>query len=531
MHDPSRARVHEHALELVVEPHPRRPAEHGTGLEEQDDELGLADRDRAGRASPLGLAGGLVGAQRRTDVERQALVDRAGHAQGRAVLAHLLDELRAEHAHAGDPLVEAQVAAAREVGVVLGAGRARERRCAPARRSRAPRAWLSGKGGVAGALSVATSVCPATRKRRPVSSRAGTAWRGGFTSGNYRRRPRERSSLAPTLQWSPRFEHEASRALGRDRWRRRSGRTASSGATARRRRTPGSSTGCSPTGRSTGSTPEKAPGSYLHRSHPSDVARTEHLTFIASRTREDAGPTNNWMSPEEARQRVWPLFDGAMKGRTMYVVPYVMGPLGSPFSQVGVEITDSPYVVANMRIMTRMGRAALDQLGRRRGLRARAPLARATSRPSAASSCTSRRSARSGASARATAATRCSARSASRCASPATMARDQGWMAEHMLILELELPGGRGPLHRRRLPLRLRQDEPRHARLAARGPRATRCGRSATTSPGCGPAPTAGSGRSTPRPASSASCRAPGPRRTRTRWPRSRTTRSSRTWR
>jgi phosphoenolpyruvate carboxykinase (GTP) len=93
------------------------------------------------------------------------------------------------------------------------------------------------------------------------------------------------------------------------------------------------------------------------------VARTEHLTFIASRTREDAGPTNNWMSPEEARQRVWPLFEGAMKGRTLYVVPYVMGPLGSPFSKVGVEITDSPYVVANMRIMTRMGRAALEQLG------------------------------------------------------------------------------------------------------------------------------------------------------------------------
>ena len=109
--------------------------------------------------------------------------------------------------------------------------------------------------------------------------------------------------------------------------------------------------------------PRSVPGCYLHRSHPSDVARTEHLTFIASRTREAAGPTNNWMSPDEARQRVWPLFDGAMKGRTMHVVPYVMGPPGSPFSRVGVEVTDSPYVVANMRIMTRMGRVALDQLG------------------------------------------------------------------------------------------------------------------------------------------------------------------------
>ena len=80
--------------------------------------------------------------------------------------------------------------------------------------------------------------------------------------------------------------------------------------------------------------PQKAPGCYLHRSHPSDVARTEHLTFIASRARADAGPTNNWMAPQEARERVFPLFDGAMKGRTLYVVPYLMGPLGSPFSQV-----------------------------------------------------------------------------------------------------------------------------------------------------------------------------------------------------
>ena len=187
--------------------------------------------------------------------------------------------------------------------------------------------------------------------------------------------------------------------------------------------------------------PAAAPGSYLHRCHPSDVARTEHLTFIASRTREAAGPTNNWMSPEEARQRVWPLFEGAMKGRTMYVVPYVMGPLGSPFSKVGVEVTDSPYVVANMRIMTRMGQAALEQLGSGEdfvpGLHSLGDLS------------PDRRfivhfpeeraiwSVGSGYGGNALLGKKCFAL---RIAS--TMARDQGWLAEHMLILELELPGG-----------------------------------------------------------------------------------------
>jgi phosphoenolpyruvate carboxykinase (GTP) len=104
------------------------------------------------------------------------------------------------------------------------------------------------------------------------------------------------------------------------------------------------------------------PGCYLHRSNPQDVARTEHLTFICSERPEDAGPTNNWMSPADARERVWPLFSGAMRGRTMYVVPYIIGPVASPNARVGVEITDSPYVVANMRIMTRMGQVALDRL-------------------------------------------------------------------------------------------------------------------------------------------------------------------------
>src|SRR5919204_4892155 len=105
------------------------------------------------------------------------------------------------------------------------------------------------------------------------------------------------------------------------------------------------------------------PECYLHRSHPSDVARTEHLTFICSRQKDDAGPTNNWMAPQEARDRVGKLFEGSMRGRTMYVVPYIMGPVASPYSKVGVELTDSPYVAASMRIMARMGTVALNRLG------------------------------------------------------------------------------------------------------------------------------------------------------------------------
>jgi phosphoenolpyruvate carboxykinase (GTP) len=109
--------------------------------------------------------------------------------------------------------------------------------------------------------------------------------------------------------------------------------------------------------------PQKLPGCYLHRSNPNDVARVEQLTFICTPTRDDAGPTNNWMAPEEAYAKLGRLFDGSMRGRTMYVVPYVMGPVGSPMAKIGVEITDSVYVVLNMRIMTRMGWPAVTMLG------------------------------------------------------------------------------------------------------------------------------------------------------------------------
>jgi phosphoenolpyruvate carboxykinase (GTP) len=109
--------------------------------------------------------------------------------------------------------------------------------------------------------------------------------------------------------------------------------------------------------------PSTHPRSYLHRSDSTDVARTEHLTYISTPDPKDAGPTNNWMSRQEAVERVWPLFAKAMRGRVMYVVPYLMGPAGSPYSRVGVQLTDSPYVAASLRIMTRMGRVALQALG------------------------------------------------------------------------------------------------------------------------------------------------------------------------
>jgi len=184
------------------------------------------------------------------------------------------------------------------------------------------------------------------------------------------------------------------------------------------------------------------PNCHLHRSSPNDVARTEHLTYICSPEKEEAGPTNNWMDPGEAKDKVGALLDGAMRGRTMYVVPYVMGPASSPISKVGVEVTDSPYVVASMKIMSRMGKVAMERLGASPefvpGLHSLGdldPLRRYIVHFPQEKLIWSVGSGYGG---NALLGKKCFAL---RIAS--AMAREEGWMAEHMLILGLESPGGK----------------------------------------------------------------------------------------
>src|SRR5258708_11531655 len=185
------------------------------------------------------------------------------------------------------------------------------------------------------------------------------------------------------------------------------------------------------------------PNCYLHRSDPSDVARTEHLTFICTPDKEEVGPTNNWMDPQGAKFKIGKLLDGAMRGRTMYVVPYIMGPANSPISKIGVEVTDSSYVVANMRIMCRMGKVAQDKLGSSKdfvpGLHSVGDLDPVRRLIAHLPEERLMWSVGSGDGWNALLGKKCFAL---RIAS--YMAQQQGWMAEHMLILGLESPGGKG---------------------------------------------------------------------------------------
>jgi phosphoenolpyruvate carboxykinase (GTP) len=183
------------------------------------------------------------------------------------------------------------------------------------------------------------------------------------------------------------------------------------------------------------------PDCYLHRSSPSDVARVEHLTFVCTPRREDAGPNNHWLSPEEGHARMDLLYAGCMRGRTMYVVPYCMGPIDSPLARCGVEITDSPYVVANMRIMTRMGRAALDRIEREgtfvKGLHSIGELDPDRRFIMHFPDELAIKSYGSGYGGNALLGKKCHAL---RIAS--YQARQEGWLAEHMLIVGIETPQG-----------------------------------------------------------------------------------------
>jgi phosphoenolpyruvate carboxykinase (GTP) len=186
---------------------------------------------------------------------------------------------------------------------------------------------------------------------------------------------------------------------------------------------------------------ETYPHCYLHRSHPSDVARVEHLTYVCTRTRADAGSNNNWLDPEEAHRKVDALFEGVMQGRTMYVIPYCMGPIDSPYARLGIEITDSAYVVINMKLMTRMGATALARIEKEgqfvKGLHSTGDLDPDKRFIMHFPEELTIKSIGSGYGGNALLGKKCHAL---RIAS--WQARQEGWLAEHMLIVGIENPEG-----------------------------------------------------------------------------------------
>jgi len=187
--------------------------------------------------------------------------------------------------------------------------------------------------------------------------------------------------------------------------------------------------------------PNTHPNCYLHRSHPSDVARVEHLTFVCTPERDDAGPNNHWMAPADAHATIDALFAGCMRGRTLYVVPYCMGPIDSPIARCGVEITDSPYVVANMKLMTRMGAPALARIEREghfvRGLHSTGELDPEKRYIMHFPEELSIKSIGSGYGGNALLGKKCHALRIG-----SFQARREGWLAEHMLIVGIENPAG-----------------------------------------------------------------------------------------